>query len=103
MTGGQTLSGCSSRQITHIESYRSLYRDTMAKFLAANPEASIWSIACSNHVYACLNVFYNSEFQRVPEVVGSTVKQAVEAFMLEKKRVVSYDLNPWPANSPCSK
>lgn len=75
----------------------------MVKFMTANPNASIWSIACANHVYACLNVFYSSDFQRVPELVGSTVKSAVEAFVLGKERVVSYDIEAWPANKGCAK
>jgi hypothetical protein len=72
--GGQTLSGCTVKELGHIENYRALYKDTMSKFLTVNPNASIWSIACANHVYACLNIFYSSDFQRVPELVGNTVR-----------------------------
>jgi len=54
-----------------------MYKDAMTKFLTANSNASIWSIACANHVYACINVFYDSPLQKVPEIVGKTVRQAV--------------------------
>jgi hypothetical protein len=58
--GGQTLSSCTKTELTHIENYRALYRASMTKLLTINPNASIWSIACANHVYACINIFYNS-------------------------------------------
>jgi hypothetical protein len=77
IVGGQTLSSCTAKEITHIEAYRTLYKNEMTKFLTANPDASIWSIACSNHVYACINVFYSSDFQRVPEIIGKTVRTAI--------------------------
>ena len=101
--GGATLSSCSTREIQHIEAYRTLYKNAMTKLMTVNPNASIWSIACSNHVYACLNIFYSSDFQKVPEIVGSTVKSAVEAFVLGNERVVKYDLEAWPANKGCAK
>lgn len=75
----------------------------MTTLLGTNPEASIWSIACSNHVYACINLFYDSDLQRVPAVVGHTVRAAVEAFVFSNQRVLSYDLQAWPANVGCAK
>ncbi len=51
---GETLNSCSKAEMNYIEKYRAFYRQTLAKFLTVNPESSIWSIACSNHVYACL-------------------------------------------------
>lgn len=44
----------SKAEMNYIEKYRAFYRQTLAKFLTVNPESRIWSIACSNHVYACL-------------------------------------------------
>jgi hypothetical protein len=75
----------------------------MAKLLVSNPGAGIWSIACSNHVYACINLFYDSDFQKVPAVVGHTVRAAVEAFVFSNERVVNYDVQSWPANVGCAK
>ena len=103
VVGGHTLSSCTSEEVAYIEAYRSAYKDAMAKLLTANPRASIWSIACSNHVYACIDGFYSSDFQRVPELIGKTVRTAVEAFVLDNERVVSYDFEPWPANKGCAK
>ena len=57
---GYTLSHCNKTQMTQIEKYRSFYREMMAKFLVLNNQLSLWSIACSNHVYACLTLFYDS-------------------------------------------
>ena len=75
----------------------------MTKFPVMTPTASIWSIACSNHVYACLNVFYNSPLQRIPALVENTIKTAVEMFVFSNERVVNYDTEPWPANIGCAK
>jgi hypothetical protein len=50
----------------------------MAKFLTLNTQLSIWSIACSNHVYACLDLFYNNPLQEIPTLVGKTIKTAIE-------------------------
>jgi len=51
---GQTLNSCNTTEIAFIEQYRSFYFETLLKFAAANPQLSIWSIACSTHVYACI-------------------------------------------------
>ena len=71
--------------------------------MALNDQLSIWSIACSNHVYASLALFYDSPFQKIPEATGITVRQAVETYVLQDKRVVSYDLKGWPSNEVCAK
>jgi len=77
--------------MTYIEKYRADYRETLGKFLSFNLETSIWSVACSNHVYACSWSFYDTSLQRVPALSVKTVKQAVEQFVLKETRVVSYD------------
>lgn len=100
--GGATLSHCSKTEINYIEKYRTEYRETLAKFLVMNPESSIWSIACSNHVYACLNAFYDSPFQKIPTTIGLTLKDAIEQFVFEDKRVLSFDAKGWPSNTGCA-
>jgi len=42
---------------------------------------SAWTISCSNHVYACLDEFYDSSDQMVPGKTGDTVKNAIEKYM----------------------
>ena len=49
--------------------------------MASNPEVSIWSISCSNHVYACRDEFYNDPHQKIPASTGKTVKDVVEEFV----------------------
>lgn len=79
-----------------------MYQKVMEDILKIGNNDSCWSIACSNHVYACLDVFYDSPLQLIPELVGSSVKKAIEAFVLEDRRVVDTDVLPWPKNVPCS-
>ena len=52
---GYTLSGCSRTQMSYIEKYRSIHMQMLTKTFVINDDFSFWSIACSNHVYACLN------------------------------------------------
>ena len=49
---GFTLSNCSKDEMDYIEKYRASYRQLLSKFFVYNQELSLWSIACSNHVYA---------------------------------------------------
>ena len=62
----------------------------------------MWSIACSNHVYANNTNFYVSDLQRVPEGSGLRVRDAVEAFVLEGARIWQVDALGWPENAPCA-
>lgn len=75
----------------------------MGSFRGANPDVSIWSIACSNHVYACRNDFYNSPHQKVPANTGRTVKDAIEEFVFQNRQVIAFDEAAWPANEGCAK
>jgi hypothetical protein len=75
----------------------------MGKFLVLNNQLSLWSIACSGHVYACLLPFYDSPLEKIPAAIGKTVKAAVEEFVHEDKRVVVFDEKGWPSNVGCAK
>ena len=72
--GSASLSKCSESEKKHIEEYRSLYQEMMENILKITNKNSCWSIGCSNHVYACLDVFYDSPFDKIPEAVGLTAK-----------------------------
>lgn len=87
-TSGFTLASCTFDQLQQIEQYRTFYKQTLAGFRAANPALSIWSIACSNHVYAFFDQFYNSPSQRIPAVTGRTVKDVVEEYVLAEHQVI---------------
>ena len=65
--------------------------DFLGKFQAFNSELSIWSIACSQHVYACYKDFYDSVHQKVPTTVGQTVKNVVESYVLNDKKSIVFD------------
>jgi hypothetical protein len=64
---------------------------------------SIWTIACSQHVYAVWGEFYDAPAQKIPESSGMTVRNAIERFVLEGERINLVDQGPWPANSACAK
>ena len=74
----------------------------VTKWFVINDDYSFWSIACSNHVYACLNDFYDSSNQKVPGKNGFTVHDAIEAFVFKNQRVLAVDTSGWPANSGCA-
>jgi hypothetical protein len=38
---------------------------------------SLWTIACSNHCYASIDFYYDSNEQRIPSTIGDSVKDAV--------------------------
>ena len=59
-----------------IENYRAKYMDLVNKI--RTKDRGIWSIACSKHVYAPYNNFYDSDSQRVPQKTGKTVKDAIQ-------------------------
>ena len=72
-----TLSGCSKTQLSYIQKYRDQYMQVITKMFVINDDYSFWSIACSNHVYACLNDYYDNEKQKVPTTSGFTVRAAI--------------------------
>ena len=71
-------------------------------YLTLNQELSIWSIACSNHVYAAYQAFYNNPHQKIPTQTGKTVKDVIDEFVLEGKQNAIYDKNGWPSNTGCA-
>lgn len=75
---------------------------TLSNFRAVNPDLSVWTIACSQHVYAFFDSFYDVPEQRIPAKTGMTVREAVEAFVLYDQKVVLIDEAGWPANSGCA-
>ena len=100
---GQTLTGCSKKQMEYIEKYRSAYKELLKKWSMANTELSIWSIACSEHVYAAYRYLYDSPHQKIPALTGKTVKDAINMYVLEDKRVIFEDQEGWPSNTGCAK
>ena len=50
---------------------------TLDMFMAVNPDLSIWSISCSNHVYACRNDFYDDSRELIPTTTGKSIKSVV--------------------------
>lgn len=75
----------------------------MFDVLGLSNKNSLWSIACSSHVYACLRTTYQSSLHRVPEINGARVRDIVEGFVVkEQDRLVAMDLLPWPNNHPCA-
>lgn len=89
-------------EMNHIENYRSGLKNVMRSFTEANPNSSVWSIACSNHVYACLDPYYNTDSYRVPAVNGTTIKNVLEAFVLKDERNIETDEDTWPNNQACA-
>lgn len=57
-TSGYTLANCSLEELQYIEKYRSTYKTALSRFEMLNDGLSLWSIACSNHVYAFFDQFY---------------------------------------------
>ena len=87
----------------HIEKYRGSYRQTVQKFLSVNNELSVWSISCSQHVYAYYEGFYDRPHQKIRTTTGKTVRDVIEAFVLRDERNVIIDEIAWPGNSGCAK
>ena len=58
-------------------------------------------ISCCTHGYAS-NKYYDDKNEKVPENTGKTVKEAIDEFTFEGKRILSVDLVPWPLNKPCA-
>lgn len=101
----KTLSSCGVKQLFHIERYRKRYLAMINGFLQINPTSSIWSIPCSEHVVASKNDFYNNARLAVPglgDTHRSTIRQAVQKFVFQNERIISFDLVPWPYNWRCA-
>lgn len=84
-----------------IEDYRTEYLSLMGKIMQFSKN-SAWSIACSDHCFADFKFRYAVDVVRVPAVEGLTVKDAVESFVFEDKRISSIDQVTWPNNQPCA-
>ena len=86
--------------MANIESYRSIYLNFITNFLHLSSH-NVWTIACSQHVYAVWGAFYDNPLQQVS---GLTVRKVIEKFVLEPaERIALVDMGPWPANSGCAK
>lgn len=97
---GKTLKYCSEQEMELIEHYRASYQQTAATLVEHGH--SLWTISCCQHSYACYAGFYNVSAQKVPQLVGSTVADAIERFVFGNERVVAVDQVDWPANEPCA-
>lgn len=84
-----------------IEDYRTQYLSLLGNIMQFSKN-SAWSIACSAHCYADFKIRYAVDVVRVPAVEGLTVKDAVESFVFEDKRISSVDKVTWPNNEPCA-
>ena len=87
----------------YIEDYRQAYRDLLYRWITKNQYVSVWSIACSQHVYAAYNDFYDSPHQKIPALTGKTVKDAINSYVFENKLTIIYDEDGWPSNTGCAK
>ena len=86
--------------MNNIEHYRSVYMKTVDTLVEAGH--SIWTMACCQHSYACYQPFYNVSTQKVPELTGATVAEAIDRFVFHDERVVIVDQKPSPNNEPCA-
>ena len=75
---------------------------TLDIFKAVNPDLSVWSISCSNHVYACKKDFYNYPLEKIPTTNGKTVKDVVEEYVWHGAKVDVRDRDGWPSNTGCA-
>jgi hypothetical protein len=53
-------------------------------------------------MYVQFNDFYDSPNQKVPGETGYTLREAVERFVFEEKRIYMVDSVAWPGNTPCA-
>ena len=63
----------------YIEHYRSEYMEIVGELMSKNH--SIWTIGCCQHSYACYGDFYNVSQQKIPQLTGSTVAEAIDRFV----------------------
>lgn len=95
-----TLKACNQEEIKYIEGYRTKFNQIVSAFLQQQKN-SAWMISCCTHGYAS-NKYYDDKNEKVPENTGKTVKEAIDEFTFEGKRILSVDLVPWPLNKPCA-
>ena len=62
--------------MSYIEQYRKQYLDALNNYIR-HPNRGVWSIACSTHVYASHEEYYDTADQKVPGKTGLTVKDAI--------------------------
>jgi hypothetical protein len=101
------LSGCNASELALIEQYRRSYKKTLNNFIEVNQELSVWSIACSNHVYAFEDAFYDNPHERIPAQTGKSVRDMVEEFVLrgtkeQEIRCVHYGFDGYRSQSNLS-
>jgi hypothetical protein len=60
---------------------------------------SLWSIACSQHVYAIYKDIYNSTNQ---QVYGTTVSDAISLFTFNDWNGYAFNVEGWPSNNACA-
>lgn len=73
--------------MTYIEDYRKLYLKTVENLIKSGSKG-IWSIACSNHVYASKEEYYNVADETVN---GLSVQTAIEQFVMLDRLVDAED------------
>ena len=98
---GYTLKDCKDWELNAVEVYRDLYLELFATRLVAKGH-SMWSISCCWHAGMSFDEEYGSSLQKVPKDTGLTIKDAVEKFVFENKRLEAVDIKSWPHNTPCA-
>ena len=95
-----TLKECQADEMGQIEAYRQYYMKYSQEILRKGH--NIWSISCSWHAGAFLDVFYESPLEKVPMQNGTTMQSAIYSFVMENQKIVEMDAVPWPKNTPCA-
>lgn len=101
-TVGGTTDKCTDAEIDHINGYRDTFNQFIDKFLLF-PKNSAWTISCIKHTGAYLDQYYDGDDYKVPQLTGTTMKEAIEDFVLRNKRVVTIDEVDYPDNEPCAR
>ena len=68
-----TFVNCSNDELQAIINYRTKFMNHINNQIKS-ANRSIWSIACSDHVYAIKNADYDVDYLRVPQQTGLTLK-----------------------------
>lgn len=101
-SSGETLAKCDTGELDYIERYHQKFRDVM-EFYTMVSRHSVWSIGCSHHGYNFEDEFYDSQQEKSPATNGMTLREAVEGFVLDEKRIIAEESTDWPANAGCAK